>query len=194
MSAHIRQAGRTLLWCLGAAFTAAATAYAGWLLMAIASLYASGGLVETSQLDSKTKNERTQVSELAALLASYPAQALAPPPRPDEFMEPTQVLSRAEVREVQQRLTGLGFDPGRVDGSAGKRTEQAARRYLNSRDAVETAAVDRRVLDKLRADPVPLLPPAAPKVASVARPKPINPVLASIKAASDRLGRFLNSI
>jgi hypothetical protein len=189
-----RKFSRALLWTLGAAFTAAATAYTGWLLMAVASLYAGGSPVEASRFESKSKSERSHVAELAAALAPYSSPALAPPPTSDEFGKLHLHLTRTEVSEIQQRLKGLGFDPGRVDGAAGKRTEEAARRYRENRSLAEIGVIDRQLLNALRADPVPLLPPAETPTAGSAPARHSNPVLASIRVVSDRLGRWLNSI
>ncbi len=39
----------------------------------------------------------------------------------------------AEVRQIQQKLTDLGYDPGPVDGAWGGKTERAARRLLGDK-------------------------------------------------------------
>lgn len=43
----------------------------------------------------------------------------------------------AEVRQIQQRLNDLGYDPGPVDGAWGRRTESAARKFLSGRGLSE---------------------------------------------------------
>lgn len=43
------------------------------------------------------------------------------------------MAGQAEVQQIQQRLTDLGYDPGPVDGSWGAKTERAAKRFLESR-------------------------------------------------------------
>ena len=194
--------GHALLWSLGAALTAAAPAYASWLLMTVASLYTA-----PSPFEARAKSDQARAGELAATLAPPAAPFAAPPmqqqqqqqePR-DAALSPQRQsakdapLSRDEVREIQKRLAGLGFDPGRLDGRAGLRTEDAARRYRLARSEADTGAVDRSLLEALRRDPAPPLPPA--QAAPPHRPAaPANPILASIKTASDRLARWLNSI
>ena len=64
-------------------------------------------------------------------------------------------LPGAEVREIQTLLQGFGFDPGPIDGAAGAKTQEAARRYRQSRGGDDTGAIDRRLLDALRHDPAP---------------------------------------
>jgi len=71
-------------------------------------------------------------------------------------------LPGAEVREIQTKLQGLGFDPGPIDGVAGPKTQEAALRYRQSRGEADTSAIDRRFLDALRRDPAPRT--AAPNV------------------------------
>lgn len=39
----------------------------------------------------------------------------------------------AEVRQIQQELTNLGYDPGPVDGAWGGKTERAARQFLSDK-------------------------------------------------------------
>jgi hypothetical protein len=124
---------------------------------------------------------------------------------------------RTDVREIQVLLQGFGFDPGPIDGVAGPKTQTAALHYLQSRSGggADSSIVDNHLLEVLRRDPVPALPPwptpaaqrqkLLPRVGSTnpqvaqhqaAAPSNVspNPVLISIKTASDRLGRWLNSI
>jgi uncharacterized protein YjbI with pentapeptide repeats len=132
--------------------------------------------------------------------------------------EPTieqATLRSAEMREVQALLEGFGFDPGPIDGTAGAKTQAAAMRYRLSRGGADTGPIDRQLLEALRRDPVPPLPPWPVKVAqrqktppsvSPSNPQaaqgqkpppsasPLNPVLASIKTVSERLSQWLNSI
>ena len=60
-------------------------------------------------------------------------------PVPDATPEPvapgaaaTAPLTRDQVREVQELLTGLGFDPGPVDGLMGRRTSSAIEGFQQS--------------------------------------------------------------
>jgi peptidoglycan hydrolase-like protein with peptidoglycan-binding domain len=46
-------------------------------------------------------------------------------------------LSRDDLKAMQERLSDLGFDPGRIDGIWGPRTGRAYDAYLASRQGVE---------------------------------------------------------
>jgi hypothetical protein len=85
-----------------------------------------------------------------------PAPAPAPPP-----------LSREGIREVQKRLAGFGFDPGPIDGVAGRRTEEATQRYLETRGQPQMPPNDPQMLEQLRQDPTP--PVAQTQVAQRAK-------------------------
>ena len=54
-------------------------------------------------------------------------------PRNDLAAAPNQ-LSAAEIRAIQHRLKQMGFDPGPVDGIAGRRTLSALNAYRQSVD------------------------------------------------------------
>jgi len=60
-------------------------------------------------------------------------------------------LSRAERREVQQRLVDRGYDIGAVDGGIGPVTRAAIRKFEASAGLPETGRAGGRVLDALRA-------------------------------------------
>ncbi len=47
-------------------------------------------------------------------------------------------LSRERVRQVQERLTAAGFDPGQADGIIGARTRAALRAFQEARDLAPT--------------------------------------------------------
>ena len=79
-----------------------------------------------------------------------PAKAAAP-----TVVEPPPSLTREEIREVQSRLRGFGFSPGPADGAAGPMTVAAAARYREDRGLGQAEALDRTLLEDLRADPAP---------------------------------------
>ncbi len=79
------------------------------------------------------------------------------PPSPS----PAPALGRKEVREVQTRLRALGFNPGPVDGDAGRMTATAVTAYQEKRGLPQTGELDRALLDQLRREPEPK-PSAAP--------------------------------
>lgn len=78
------------------------------------------------------------------------ARAAAAPPAAKPVAEDRR-LTRAEVRELQQLLRRLNFDPGPADGAIGKRTVEAIRLFQKfaGLDADGTATVT--LLDEIRA-------------------------------------------
>jgi len=93
--------------------------------------------------------------------AATPPSAPAPAPPP---------LSREGIREVQKRLAGFGFNPGPIDGVAGRRTEEATQRYLETRGQPQMPPNDPQMLEQLRQDPA--APVAQPQ--TVQRPNGSN--------------------
>ena len=59
-------------------------------------------------------------------------------------------LSRKEVLELQERLVGLGYDTGGVDGLAGPATTDSIQLYQSSVGLVPDGFPSRTVLDRLR--------------------------------------------
>ena len=123
------------------------------------------------------------------------------PPAPIKPKPRAAPLQRDEVREIQAKLQSFGFNPGRVDGNAGRMTEGAARRYQQDRGQSQTGEIDRALLDQLRQDPAP---PVAQQVDQrAARPNAHAARSAGqrradlfepVRAAGDRLGRWLDSL
>jgi hypothetical protein len=93
-------------------------------------------------------------------------------------------LARAEVAEVQKRLISFGFNPGPIDGVAGPLTERAVLRYQQNRGQ-QAGAVDRRLLEQLRQDPAPEVPPPQVQVAQHSRPVANRPAGARPARSSD---------
>jgi peptidoglycan hydrolase-like protein with peptidoglycan-binding domain len=109
-------------------------------------------------------------------------------------------LARDEVREVQTRLLSFGFNPGPLDGTAGPMTRGAATRYQQDRGQPQTGMVDRQLLEQLRQDPAPPVavaqraaPPGVQHAAYARRAQPSDP-FESLRAAGDRLGRWMQSL
>ncbi len=105
---------------------------------------------------------------VAAAPSDPPPQAVPAPAAPP----PTATaLSRKEIREVQKRLAGFGFNPGPVDGVAGRQTEVATQRYLEARGQPQMPPTEPQLLEQLRQDPAP---PVAPTqvVQRTGRPDP----------------------
>ncbi len=109
----------------------------------------------------------SQLAEAQRLARAWrPGSAGAADPEPAAGPIPGSGL----VREVQQLLAKLGFDPGPADGIVGARTRWAVRAYERSRGLPETGVVDARLLALLRAAaaerearvPPPPAPPGSP--------------------------------
>ena len=65
---------------------------------------------------------------------------------------PPLPLGHDDVREVQNQLISLGFDPGPADGQAGPGTMAAAQQYDQSRGGSGRASIDGALLARLKAD------------------------------------------
>jgi peptidoglycan hydrolase-like protein with peptidoglycan-binding domain len=78
-----------------------------------------------------------------------------PGSRPAAFVEakPSPVrVTRSLVREVQRRLKRQGYSIGKVDGSLGRRTSQAIRRFQRDVSLHPTGRIDRRLVASLGMD------------------------------------------
>ena len=105
--------------------------------------------------------------------------------RPRAAPEP---LRGEEVREVQKRLQGFGFNPGPADGVAGRMTAGAVMNYQLSRGQPQTGDIDRDLLEQLRQDPAPQVappPPACERLNARAHGRRAPP------SPFDQLGRWL---
>ena len=75
-------------------------------------------------------------------------------------------LARGEVVETQRLLAVQGYKPGPADGAVGPHTLDAASRYRTKHNMVETATLDRPLLERLRADAGPRMAQRAPRRSS----------------------------
>jgi hypothetical protein len=66
-------------------------------------------------------------------------------------------LGHDDIREVQNQLIALGFDPGPADGVIGPATTDAAEQYYKSRGGNGQVAIDEELLARLKADKGPRL-------------------------------------
>ena len=98
--------------------------------------------------------DRVQTGTTAASVPAAPPPAAAAPAAPDPSAAAAQ-MPTVEVREVQNRLRAMGFNPGPVDGSVGPLTENAAKQYQRARGLEVTGAVDRNLLAELRQETPP---------------------------------------
>ncbi len=70
---------------------------------------------------------------------------------------PPLPLGHDDVREVQNQLIALGFDPGAADGQIGPTTTAAAQQYDQSRGGSGRVSIDSALLARLKADTAPRL-------------------------------------
>lgn len=92
-----------------------------------------------------------------ASIGPVPVPVAAPVATPAVVETPPPSLNRDEIRELQTKLRGFGFNPGPVDGAAGPMTLAAATRYREDRGLGQGEVIDRDLLEDLRADPAPLV-------------------------------------
>ncbi|WP_300781054.1 peptidoglycan-binding domain-containing protein [Enhydrobacter sp.] len=120
------------------------------------------------------------------------ADAPAAPAQPD-----TRPLQRAEIQEIQTKLYTFGFNPGPIDGAEGPMTKAAAMHYEADRGLPQSGEIDRALLETLRHDPAPQVaqapPPPRRSPRAYAQRRSDDP-FASLRAAGDRLGRWLESL
>lgn len=114
-----------------------------------------------------------------------------PAPSSTAALPAPELLRGEEVREVQKRLQGFGFNPGPADGVAGRMTAGAAMSYQQSRGQPQTGDVDRELLERLRQDPAPqVAPPPVTRTAQRTRTQ----TAARHPGPFDQLGRWLDSL
>lgn len=103
-------------------------------------------------------------------------------------------LRAEEVREVQAKLRGFGFNAGPPDGVAGRMTLAAVEQYQQARGLPQTGKIDSELLDQLRQDPAPQV---APQVAQRAPRQPVRAGTATARRQPDpfqRFGQWLDSL
>jgi peptidoglycan hydrolase-like protein with peptidoglycan-binding domain len=80
-------------------------------------------------------------------LSPLPAMAgVTSPPRPEE----QNVLTRDQIRQVQERLKAEGVDPGPADGVMHPQTEAALRQYQQKQGLPVSGAADEATLKQLQ--------------------------------------------
>jgi hypothetical protein len=129
------------------------------------------------------------------VLPDTPLAAPATAPAPSSAAAPVvpsgpEPLRGEEVREVQKRLQGFGFNPGPADGVAGRMTTAAVTNYQLSRGLPQGGDIDRDLLEQLRQDPAPKVAPPPPVMRTAQRAQ--RPTRAPNPL--DRLGRWIDSL
>ena len=80
-------------------------------------------------------------------LAPWPAIAgVTSTPRPEQHI----VLTRDQIRQVQERLKAEGVDPGPADGVMHPQTEAALRQYQQKHGLAVSSAADEATLKRLQ--------------------------------------------
>jgi peptidoglycan hydrolase-like protein with peptidoglycan-binding domain len=123
--------------------------------------------------------------------ATSTVPAAEPAPSSTAPLAAPEPLRGEDVREVQKRLQGFGFNPGPADGVAGRMTAGAVMSYQQSRGQPRTGDIDRELLEQLRQDPAPqVAPPPVTRTAQRARTQ----TAARHPGPFDQLGRWLDSL
>jgi hypothetical protein len=86
-----------------------------------------------------------------------PTQQASLPAAGTAETQPSIPLGPENVREVQNQLIALGFNPGAADGQAGPATTSAAQQYDLSRGGSGHVSIDGEFLARLKADTAPRL-------------------------------------
>lgn len=99
---------------------------------------------------------------LIGLAAGSSAQAADPEPQqqasvPANTQAPPLPLGHSDIREVQNQLIALGYNPGPADGQIGPATTMAADQYDASHGGNGNVAIDGALLARLKADTGPRL-------------------------------------
>ena len=94
---------------------------------------------------------------LIGLAAGTGAQAADPLPPPQQASLPPLPLGQNDVREVQNQLIALGYNPGPADGQIGPATTTAVGQYDHAHGGTGQAPIDGALLARLKADNGPRL-------------------------------------
>ncbi len=95
---------------------------------------------------------------LIGLTAGTAAQASDPSPAPQQQASlPPLPLGQNDVREVQNQLIALGYNPGPADGQIGPATTTAVEQYDHAHGGTGQVPVDGALLARLKADTGPRL-------------------------------------
>jgi hypothetical protein len=101
------------------------------------------GLVGVNSLNTLRGNIRDCIDQL---INDY----LSVNPRPAGSTAPSSTSPRRDlIRQVQERLQAVGFNPGTIDGAMGPQTQQALRWFQNAKGLVATGDLDGPTLDAL---------------------------------------------
>lgn len=108
---------------------------------------------------------------------------------------PALPLDHDGVREVQNQLSALGFDPGPADGETGPATLAAVQQYNESRGGTGPVPVDGRLLARLQQDSGQRLTPEQLAARSRSRSQaqaPADPLAGIVQQFQSNLRALLN--
>ncbi|MBA4098020.1 MAG: hypothetical protein C0484_14810 [Rhodospirillum sp.] len=117
---------------------------AGFLAIGLVLAVPFYGLVSTPDF---TLVEQSEAAELNTGLGGFGPPAVNPVAILTRLE--TNQLSPSDIRSVQTRLKESGFDPGPIDGLAGKRTLAALNAYRQSVRLTPALVVSRETIDAL---------------------------------------------
>jgi hypothetical protein len=135
----------------------------------------------------------TQPTVLPDAQPTVPATEPATPSVAPAAVAAPEPLRGEEVREVQKRLQGFGFNPGPADGIAGRMTASAVMSYQQSRGQPQSGEIDRDLLEQLRQDPAPQVAQLTPPPQRMAQ-RTRTQAPARRQGPLDQLGRWLDSL
>ncbi len=111
---------------------------------------------------------------------------------------PPLQLGHDDVRELQNQLIALGFNPGSADGQIGPATQAAVQQYDQSRGGNGQVSIDSALLARLKADTAPRLSYAQVEARSqsssqAAPASPANQLGGVIQQLAPLIGAAINS-
>lgn len=126
----------------------------GWLAVSapLDATKLSASVVPAAEAASLFADQTAQPHRLTRAGPIQEAQANAmPAPKTDSppQLQVSTPLQHDDLVKVQERLKGLGYDPGTADGKPGKRTLQALNDYRKSLGLQPTGVVDRQAVAPL---------------------------------------------
>jgi peptidoglycan hydrolase-like protein with peptidoglycan-binding domain len=99
------------------------------------------------------------------IVKSTPEFPQSAPQIPSTAEPSSAPLTPDEIRELQDKLKGAGFNPGAIDGVVGRQTRSAMRNYAQAR-SLPNADATRDLLVRLNAEPPTQRPAQEPAVSS----------------------------
>jgi hypothetical protein len=118
---------------------------AGFLAIGLVMAVPLFGIASSSEFTLFEESEAAEATSGAALLEPPPVNFQAVVNRLE-----TNDLVQSDIRNVQAELKRRGFDPGPIDGIAGKRTLSALNAYRQSIHASPALAVSRETISVLQ--------------------------------------------